>query len=83
MRLWTCDIEKKFIGITGKIKYTITPLAIIDLIAILPFYMVMINLDLRFMRAIRLLRLLRVLKMGRYSESLKILGDVIRAKKDS
>ncbi len=82
LRLWTCDIDKKFIGITGKIRYAMTPLAIIDLIAILPFYMVMINLDLRFMRVIRLLRLLRVLKIGRYSESLKILGNVVGSKKE-
>lgn len=83
LRLWTCDIDKKFIGIIGKIKYTVTPLAVIDLIAILPFYIpIIVNLDLRFMRSLRLLRLMRVLKIGRYSESLKILGDVIRAKKE-
>lgn len=83
LRLWTCDIDKKFRGITGRIKYAIVPLAIIDLIAILPFYIPMVvRLDLRFMRAIRLLRLLRVLKMGRYSESLKILGNVVRTKKE-
>lgn len=67
-------------SITGKIRYIISPLAIIDLIAIIPFYLPMIiPIDLRFLR---LLRLLRILKILRYSNSLKLFEDVIKAKKD-
>ena len=67
-------------SITGRIRYIISPLAIIDSIAIIPFYLPMIiHVDLRFLR---LLRLLRILKILRYSKSLKLFEDVIRAKKD-
>jgi len=56
---------------------------LIDLLAILPFYLPMIiPLDLRFIRAIRLLRLFRIFKIGRYSKSLNVLKDVIRNKKE-
>lgn len=81
LRLWVCTIDKKFDSpIIGRIKFAITPLAIIDLIVIIPFYLPMIiSIDLRFMRA---MRFFRFLKMGRYSESLKVLGNVIRIKKD-
>jgi voltage-gated potassium channel len=56
---------------------------IIDLIAILPFYLpLLLPFDLRVIRAFRLFRLLRVLKLSRYSESMRVLGNVILSKKE-
>ncbi|MFN3530992.1 MAG: hypothetical protein ACK41Q_00525 [Candidatus Brocadia sp.] len=50
--------------------------------AVLPFYLPMfLPLDLRFIRALRLFRLFRILKMGRNSESLRMLGNVLSEKK--
>ena len=61
----------------------LTPLAIIDLLAILPFYLPMIiPLDLRFIRAVRLFRLFRLFKMGRYSKAVFILKKVLKEKKE-
>jgi voltage-gated potassium channel len=58
-------------------------MALIDLIAILPFYLPMLlPIDLRFMRAIRLVRLLRVFKLSRYSNAFSTLYNVLRAKKE-
>lgn len=54
----------------------------IDLFAILPFYLPVFGIDLRFVRALRLMRLLRLLKLGRYSESIRTLGRVITYKKE-
>jgi len=42
----------------------------------------LIPLDLRFIRALRLLRAFRVLKIGRYSEAMKLIGDVISKTKE-
>ncbi len=84
LRLWTCTINKNFRNsITGRIKYMLTPLAIIDFLAILPFYLPMIiPLDLRFIRAVRLFRLFRLFKMGRYSKAVFILKKVLKEKKE-
>lgn len=84
LRLWTCTINKNFRNsITGRIKYMLTPLAIIDLLAILPFYLPMIiPLDLRFIRAVRLFRLFRLFKMGRYSKAVFTLKKVLKDKKE-
>jgi len=84
LRLWTCTINKKFRNsVTGRIKYTLTPFAIIDILAILPFYLPMIiPLDLRFIRAVRLFRLFRLFKMGRYSKAVFILKKVLKEKKE-
>ena len=66
----------------GRIRFALQPLQIIDLLAILPFYLPFIGIDLRFLRAVRLFRLFRLLKMGRYSQSLTTLTNVIKSKKE-
>ena len=54
----------------------LTPLAIIDLIAILPFFLgLYLSLDLRFLRVLRLLRLF---KLTRYSTAMGALLDVLQ-----
>ena len=84
LRLWACTADEKFTNsVTGRIRFLVTPLALIDLIAILPFYLPMVfPLDLRFIRVLRLFRVFRVFKMGRYSESFKTFSNVLRAKKE-
>jgi voltage-gated potassium channel len=84
LRLWTCTVRGDFRGpVTGRLRFMVTPLAAVDLLAILPFYLPMLlPFDLRFMRVLRLLRMLRVLKLGRYSESLRIIARVMRSKKE-
>ncbi len=58
-------------------------MALIDLAAILPFYLPMIiNLDLRFLRILRLTRIFRILKINRYTESLEMIKVVLYKKKE-
>ncbi|MGB8953401.1 MAG: ion transporter [Candidatus Aminicenantales bacterium] len=82
-RLWSCTVNVKYSHpVIGRIKFAITPLAVIDFLAILPFYLPMfIPFDLRFLRALRLFRILRLFKMGRYSIALKTVGNVFSAKR--
>ena len=59
-----------------RIGYLRSPLAIVALLAIAPFYLsAFFNLDLRFLR---ILRLLRIVKLTRYSSALVRLRDVYR-----
>jgi voltage-gated potassium channel len=84
LRIWTCTCNKKYNHpIYGRIKFAFTPLILIDLIAILPFYLpLFIIMDLRFMRAFRLFRVFRLFKIGRYSDAMKTFGKVLNAKKE-
>jgi len=84
LRVWTCTVNARYRStIKGRIKYVLSPLAVIDLFAILPFYLpILIPFDLRFLRAFRLFRLVRILKIGRYSEAAKLFGKVLKAKKE-
>lgn len=84
LRLYVCTLNKRYQGgLAGRIKYIFSFYALIDLMAILPFYLPrIIRLDLRFLRIIRLLRIFRVLKLTRYSSSLQMIGIVVKNKKE-
>lgn len=83
LRIWSATADPRFAGpIAGRLRFALQPLAIIDLLAVLPFYLAAVPLDLRTLRALRLLRLARTLKIGRYSESLQTLGRVFVAKRE-
>lgn len=83
-RIWTANLKYPEIrNISGIVKHAKTPLAIIDLLAILPFYLpAILPVDLRVIRLLRLCRLLRVFKISRYSSALQIIGKVIKREKD-
>ncbi len=59
-----------------RLAYALSPMALIDLVAILPFYLgIFFSIDLRFLRV---LRLLRILKLTRYSSAMSMLLEVFR-----
>lgn len=83
LRLWSCTVDPRFKDpLAGRIRFAFKPLTLIDLLAILPFYLPMILPEMRSIRAIRLFRLFRILKLARYSRSLNTFMDVLRLKKD-
>ena len=84
LRLWTCTLEPEFRHpIRGRLKFILTPLSIIDFISILPYYLFITFPNAVFIRELHLLRLARLLKIGRYSEAMRTLGRVIKAKRES
>lgn len=82
-RIWSCVENAAYKKpISGRLRFSISPLAMIDLLAILPFYLPFTGLDLRFLRVLRIMRIFRVAKLGRYSQSLQTVRRVIAAKKE-
>ena len=80
MRVWSVTEnpwhDKYRRPILGRLRYMCSLMALIDLLAILPFYLaVFVSIDLRFLRV---LRLLRILKLTRYSSAMTMLFDVFR-----
>ncbi len=83
LQLWSCTSEHRYTHpLWGRVKYALTPLAVIDLLAIFPFYLMLLFPNTRLIQSMDLLRLLRLLKLIRYSESLQTILRVIGAKKD-
>ncbi|MFC2107517.1 ion transporter [Bacteroidota bacterium] len=83
LRIYTAKLkypEKTEVG--AIIKFITSTLGIIDLLAILPFYIpLIIPFDLRFLRMFRVTRLLSILKLNRYSKALSMIGNVLREKR--
>jgi len=79
LRVWTAvELQDRRFRhpVLGRIRYILTPMALVDLVAILPFYLGMfVSFDLR---AMRVLRLLRVFKLTRYSQAMTIMISVLR-----
>lgn len=78
LRVWVC-IENPVLGqygaVKGRLRYMTSPMALIDLVAILPFYLgFIVDVDLRFMRVFRVLRLL---KLTRYSPAIETVFAVL------
>jgi voltage-gated potassium channel len=62
--------------VLGRLRFMFTPMALVDLIAVAPFYLgIFFEVDLR---AMRVLRLLRVFKLTRYSQAMTIMIAVLR-----
>ena len=62
-------------------RFLHSPMTIIDILAILPFYLPLIfPCPLTFLRMLRLLRLLRLGKLGRYTHALQTVFVIIQAK---
>ena len=71
-RITSCVADQRFRGgVVGRIRYALTPMALIDLLAIAPAIMPILGgADLRSFRAVRLMRVFRILKVARYSRAL-------------
>jgi voltage-gated potassium channel len=82
LRLWVITYSPRYSHpVLGRLRFAVTPLALIDLLAIAPA-LVATRVDLRFLRVARLARVLRVLKLARYSQSIGLIARVVRRKRD-
>ena len=84
LRVWVCTGYKPYSKpFSGRIKYMLTPMALIDLMAILPYYLLILTpIDFRFITILRFFRLLRLFKLRRYSHAISTLWRVIIDKKE-
>ena len=79
-RIWTADVmfpNARF----PRLRYLFSFMALMDLLAILPWYLPFFSADLRFLRVVRMVRLFRlarVAKLGRHMSALQSIKRVIR-----
>ena len=81
LRVWSCVHDARFRHpVYGRLRYMVTLGAIIDLLAILPFYLhVFVGLDLRILRILRLFRFLRLFRLTSYMKATKLIVNVFRS----
>ena len=75
LRLWVANKDK------GRLRFVFSPMAIVDLVAILPFYIGLIfPVSITALRVLRVLRLVRLLRIGRYTKALDVVTYVLKRK---
>lgn len=82
LRIWTANLLYPELGpVRSRIRYILSPMAIVDLVSILPIVLPFIHFyNLVGIRVFRLLRLLRIFKLNRYSAALATIAEVFRSR---
>jgi voltage-gated potassium channel len=82
LRVWSSNHEEKYKhSFWGRLKYMVSPGALIDFIAIVPFFLHLVfglGIDLREVRMLRLLRVLRLFRLTAYTRSAHLISNVFR-----
>ncbi|RMF94886.1 MAG: ion transporter [Gammaproteobacteria bacterium] len=83
-RLWAAAEHPHYAGkgpLQARLRYMLRPMALVDLLAILPFYLsLFVHIDLRYLR---LFRLMRLLKLSHHFDGLSIFATVLRREASS
>ncbi|MEA5401861.1 ion transporter [Arcicella sp. DC2W] len=83
VRLWVCvENEKYQHPVWGRIRYIFSAGALVDLLAIMPFYLSNFTSDTGLIRILRLFRIFRLFKFSRYVHALKVIESVFREKRE-
>ena len=79
--IFTAEYLLRIIVSDNKLKYVFSFYGVVDILAILPFY-ISTGVDLRAIRAFRIFRLLRSFKLLRYSNAMDRFGAAIKLAKE-
>ncbi|MEO1449131.1 MAG: ion transporter [Bacteroidota bacterium] len=93
LRVWSITVDANYRHpIWGRLKYIFTAMALVDLLAILPFFVewfvavygasLAFKIDMRFLRMLRIFRVFRMFKIVRYVSALRIINNVLRRKRE-
>lgn len=78
LRLYAININKRI----KRFKYAFTPLMIIDLIVILPFYLSLFHIDMGFLRGLRIIRIFKIFRIAKFAHFENLIGEIISEKKE-
>ncbi|WP_084005088.1 ion transporter [Gilvimarinus polysaccharolyticus] len=82
LRLWVCVEDRRYQRpIIGRLRYLVTPAALIDLVAVLPLLLGFVGAQSLMLRFIRLLRVARLAQFGKLSRSVHYLFAAIASRR--
>ena len=83
LRVWvSVENEKYRHPVWGRLRYMLSTSAIIDLLAISPFYFTLFTTDLAIVRILRLFRIFRLFRISRYSHAVRLIQHVVDDRKE-
>jgi len=78
--IFCAEYAIRFLVAEKKLSFVLSFWGLVDLLAILPFFL--LSFDMVLIRTLRLLRLLRILKLGRYSKSVNRMINALKIAKE-
>jgi len=83
LRVWSCTSMRRYRHpVRGRLRYVTSPGMLVDLVAILPFYLPLTKLDLRSLRSLRMIRFVRFFKLARFLNASRVIRRVFTSKKN-
>ncbi|MEZ0610936.1 ion transporter [Fibrella sp. WM1] len=83
LRVWVCvENDRYHHWFWGRLRYVFSTSALIDLLAIAPFYVTLFATDLAIIRILRLFRIFRLFRVSKYSHAYRMILSVVRDKKE-
>ena len=80
LRLWTSALDSQYgPGLKGAVRYILSPMAIIDLIAIFPSF-IGVRTELKILRIIRLLTILKIGRSKKFKQSIFHFNNALKSK---
>lgn len=77
-RVWCCVENPRYgPGLRGRLRYVLSPAAVIDLLALLPIVLTVGGSEAFLLRLFRLLRILRLARLGRFSDAMERLWRAV------
>ncbi len=81
-RVWACTADPRYGGRLGRLRYLLSPLAVIDLLSIAPFFLAFTAMDLRTLRLVRLIRIARLMRFREYRRALDAIRTVVLGQRE-
>lgn len=83
LRVWSCIENPHYKHpFWGRIKFIFSAWALVDLLAILPFYLTLFTTDFGLIRMLRVLRVVRLYRVTKYSHALSMIKRAINNTKE-
>jgi voltage-gated potassium channel len=83
LRIWVCvENERYRHPIKGRLRFIFSTAAIIDFLAIFPFFFTLFAADLAIIRILRLFRIFRLFRVSRYSHAFRMIQHAVADRKE-
>lgn len=81
-RQYSAGVNSKYRGFFGRIKFSLTPFMLLDLIVLLPFFLSFLGVELSFLRSLRFIRIFRIFRLAKFTEFDEMIVSICKEHKE-
>lgn len=78
LRIWVITLGDRYRGWRGRLRYMVSPFALVDLLVLVSFLApLLVGTDAFILRVLRILRIVALVKLGRFSAAMRNIGHAL------